>query len=45
MKLNLPIWVDQNKGLYILIFNFLPNILAFLCAFKDFKLFKQLSDR
>ncbi len=45
MKFKLPIWVDQNMGLYIPVFNLPPSILAFFSPFKDFKVFEQLSDR
>ncbi len=42
MKLKLPIWIDQNKGLYILVFNLLPSILAFLSPFKNLDFLKSL---
>ncbi len=45
MKLKLPIWIDRNKDLYILVFNLLPNNLAFFSPLKDFRLFEHLSDR
>jgi hypothetical protein len=42
MKLKLPIWIDQNKGLYILVFNLFPSILAFLNPFKNLDFLKSL---
>ncbi len=45
VKLKLPVWIDQDRGLNILVFNLLPSILAFFNPLKNFKLFEQLSDR
>jgi hypothetical protein len=45
VKLKLPIWTDQNRGLYILVLNIFPSILAFFNPLKNFRLFDQLNDK
>jgi hypothetical protein len=45
VKLKLLVRTNQNRGLYVLVFNLLPSILAFISLLKDFILFEQLSDK
>jgi hypothetical protein len=42
MKLKLQVWTDQDRGLNILVFNILLNILAFFNPFKDSNLLSSL---
>jgi hypothetical protein len=45
VKLKLLVWINQNRGLYVLVLNLLPSILTFFNPLKDFKKFEQLSDK
>jgi hypothetical protein len=42
MKFKLQVWIDQNRGLYVLGLNILPSIMAFFSPFKYFRCFEYL---
>ncbi len=41
----LLIWIDKNRGLYILVLNIFPSILVFFYPLKNFIISEQLGDR
>jgi hypothetical protein len=41
MKLKLPVWINQNRGLYMLVLNLLPSNVTLCDSFKNFKLLEQ----